>query len=142
MTDPPPITQVDGAGSGTGSPLDPVSPRETWDTLGSQAATPDRRLSRSCRELRLIRLPSFGAGSIWGDENGSPPGHPTTRKAPYEMTSPETEPVGDPYPASWRPKEAPPFESDFEAPTVEAFLASLSTEEFILLCNRARGGNR
>jgi hypothetical protein len=58
------------------------------------------------------------------------------------MTTPATEPVGDPYPASWRPKEAPPFESAFEAPAVEAWLASLSTEEFVLLCNRARGGKR
>ena len=52
------------------------------------------------------------------------------------------EPIDDRYPESWGPKNAPPFESDFEAPAVEAWLASLSPEEFVLLCNHARGGNR
>jgi hypothetical protein len=55
-------------------------------------------------------------------------------------TEPDNQGPSDPYPRAWRPAGAPPFENnaDFEPPAVEAYLGSLSSEEFIALCNRAR----
>jgi hypothetical protein len=56
------------------------------------------------------------------------------------MTTPAAQ--DDSYPASWRPKGAPPFDDKPEPTEAEKFLAGLSDEEFTALTARVRGGDR
>lgn len=48
----------------------------------------------------------------------------------------------DRYPEAWRPKEAPPFEPEVEPTAAEAWLASLTDEEYFAMTKRVRGGDR
>ena len=55
--------------------------------------------------------------------------------------TPETEPPIE-YPDSWRPAGAPPFEPEIEPTAAEAWLASLTDEEYFNMTKRVRGGDR
>ena len=55
------------------------------------------------------------------------------------MSTATPEPDDDRYPDSWRPVGAPPFKPEIEVTAAEAWLASLTDDEFMDLTRKVRG---
>jgi hypothetical protein len=105
--------------------------RSSCNTKRSLAAT----RSSLPRFLEATAHPPVGGGfDLVGETVAAR--HPERQKGAEHMTTPE--PIDDSYPASWRPRGAPPFEPEIEPTAAEAWLASLTDEEFFTMTKRVR----